>query len=78
MNCILNPLTTDDECTRHVTLATSYQLAQPILDRGFVLEKSGIEGVGRAHSWHAVHIAAVLTDCRKALVATGLVISLLL
>ena len=35
----INPLTTDDECTRHVTLAACYQLAQTILKAGFVLVK---------------------------------------
>ena len=34
-----NPLTTDDECTRHATLATCYQLAQSILKIGFALAK---------------------------------------
>ena len=34
-----NPLTTDDECTRHATLAARYQLAQSILKIGFALAK---------------------------------------
>jgi len=33
------PLTTDDECTRHATLATHYQLAQSILKIGLALAK---------------------------------------
>ena len=35
----INPLTTDDECTRHATLAARYQLAQSILKIGFALAK---------------------------------------
>jgi len=35
----INPLTADDECTRHATLATHYQLAQSILKIGFALVK---------------------------------------
>ena len=34
-----NPLTTDDECTRHETLAACYQLAQSVLKIGFALAK---------------------------------------
>ena len=34
-----SPLTTDDECTCHATLAAYYQLAQSILKIGFVLAK---------------------------------------
>ena len=34
----INPLTTD-ECTRHATLATCYQLAQSVLKIGFALAK---------------------------------------
>ena len=34
-----NPFTTDDECTRHATLATPYQLAQSVLKIGFALPK---------------------------------------
>ena len=36
---MFNPLTTDDECTRHETLAACYQLAQSILKIGFALAK---------------------------------------
>ena len=32
-------LTTDDECTRHATLAACYQLAQSVLKIGFALAK---------------------------------------
>ena len=35
----VNPLTTDDECTRHATLAACYQLAQSVLKIGFALAK---------------------------------------
>ena len=48
----VNPLTTDDECTRHETSAAYYQLAQSVLKIGFALAKGGIGGfsVGcRAH-----------------------------
>jgi len=45
-----NPLTTDDECTCHVTLAACYQLAQSVLKIGFVLaKKGGIRGGGWVH-----------------------------
>ena len=37
--CHLNPLTTDDECTRHETLAACYQLAHSVLKIGFALAK---------------------------------------
>ena len=36
---LVNPLTTDDECTRHETLAACYQLAQSVLKIGFALAK---------------------------------------
>ena len=36
---VFNPLTTDDECTHHATLAVCYQLAQFILKISFVLAK---------------------------------------
>ena len=62
-------LTTDDECTRHETLAACYQLAQSVL--------GGIGGGGRVSARGAVHMAAGLAGCRKALVNTGLSISLL-
>ena len=35
----VNPLTTDNECTRHATLAAHYQLAQSILKISFALAK---------------------------------------
>ena len=34
-----NPLITDDECTRHATLAACYQFAQSVLKIGFALAK---------------------------------------
>ena len=37
--CLLDPLTTDDECSRHATLAACYQLGQSILKIDFVLTK---------------------------------------
>ena len=36
---LINPLTTDDECTLHATLAACYQLAQSVLKVGFALAK---------------------------------------
>ena len=70
---VINPLTTDDECTRHATLGVCYQLAQSILNIGFALAKK--VGGGRISVRGAVHMAAALADCRKALVGTGLAIS---
>ena len=35
----VNPLTTDDKCTRHATLAARHQLAQSVLKIGFALAK---------------------------------------
>ena len=35
----INPLTTDDECTRHAILATCYQLVPSVLKIGFALAK---------------------------------------
>ena len=37
---MINPLTTDDECTRHATLAARCQLEQSVLKIGFVLAKN--------------------------------------
>ena len=43
----LNPLTTDDQCTRHANLAACYKLAQPVLKIGFALAKKvGLGKVG--------------------------------
>ena len=36
---LINPLTTDDEYTRHATLAACYQLVQSVLKIGFALAK---------------------------------------
>ena len=45
---------------------------------GFCASKKGwIGGDGRVSAWGAVHMAAALTGCRKALVSIGLGISLL-
>ena len=73
-----NPLTTDDECTRHATLVACYQLAQSVLKTGFVLAKKwdrgrwvGIVMTCRAHG-------GCLAGYRKALVSIGWAISLLL
>ena len=56
---VFNPLTTDDECTCHATLAACYQLAQSILKIGFVLakkkEKSGIGGGGGFSTGSCAH-----------------------
>ena len=41
-------------------------------------KKGGIGGGGRVSARSAVHMAAALAGCRKALVGTGLAISLLL
>ena len=40
----VNPLTTDDECTCHATLAACYQLVQSVLKTGFVLAKGWDRG----------------------------------
>ena len=66
----LNPLT-DDECTRHATLAACYQLAQSFLMLGLHYQKSRIGGGGRVSAWGVMHMAAALAGCRKALVGTG-------
>ena len=52
-----------------------YQLAQSVLKIGFSL--TGIGGGGRVSAWGAMHMAAALAGCRKALVGTGWAISLL-
>ena len=63
---------------RHATFATRYQLAQSVLKIGFALAKKvGIGGGGQVSAQSAVHMAAALAGCTKALVGTGLVISLL-
>ena len=46
-------------------------------DRFCASKKGGIGGGGRVSARGAVHIAAALAGCRKALVGTGLGISLL-
>ena len=46
-------------------------------DRFCASKKGGIGGGGRVSAWGAVHMAAALAGCRKALVGTGLGISLL-
>ena len=46
-------------------------------DRFCTNKKDGIEGGGRVSAWGAAHMAAALPGCRKALVGTGLGISLL-
>ena len=40
-------------------------------DRLCTSKKGGIGGSGQSQSRHAVHMAAVLAGCRKALVGTG-------
>ena len=47
-------------------------------DRFCTSETGGIGGGGWVSAWGAVHMAAALAGCRKALVVTGLAISLLL
>ena len=42
-----------------------------------IAKKGGIGGGGRVSAGGAVHMAAALAGCRKALVGTGLAISLL-
>ena len=42
------PLTTDNGCTCHVTLAACYELAQSVLKIGLMLAKGGIGGSGWA------------------------------
>ena len=45
-----NPLTTDDECTHHATLAACYQLVQSVLKIGFALGRwAGIVMTCRAY-----------------------------
>ena len=46
-------------------------------DRFYASRKGGIEGGGWVSARGAVHMAAALAGCRKALVGTGLSISLL-
>ena len=46
-------------------------------DRFCASKKGGIGGGGRVSARGAVHMAAALAGCRKALVGTGLAISLL-
>ena len=46
-------------------------------DRFYASKKGGIGGGGRVSAWGAMHMAAAMTGCRKALVGTGLGISLL-
>ena len=41
-------------------------------------KKGGIGGGGQVSAWGAVHMAAALAGCRKALLGTGLAFSLLL
>ena len=47
-------------------------------DRFCVTKKDGIGGGGRVSARDTVHMAAALAGCRKALVGTGMSISLLL
>ena len=52
MENTVNPLTTDDKCTCHATLAACYQLAQSVLKIGFAIaNKGGIGGGG----WVSAH-----------------------
>ena len=46
-------------------------------DRFCASKKGGIGGGGWVSAWGAVHMAAALASCRKALVSTGLAIYLL-
>ena len=46
-------------------------------DRFCASKKGGIGGGGQVSAWGAMHMAAALAGCRKALVGTGLGISLL-
>ena len=70
-----NPLTTDDDFWRCLTLATCYmyQLVQSVLKIGFA--KSGIRGGGRVLAQGAMHMAAALAGYRTALVNIGWTIS---
>ena len=72
-----NPLTTDDKCTRHSTLAARYQLAQSFCASKKSGRDRGRWGGGGVSARSGVHMAAALAGCRKALVGTGLAISLL-
>ena len=75
---LFNPLTTDDECTRLATLAACYQSAQSILKIGFAVAKRWDRGRRVGSPRAALHMAAALAGCRKALVGTGIAISLLI
>ena len=72
-----NPLTIDDKCTRHATLAARYQLAQSVLKIGFALAKRQDRGRWVGSPRGAVHMAAALADQRRALVGSGWTISCL-
>ena len=63
--------------TCHATLAACYHLTQSVLKIGFVLAKKVVGGGGWVSAWDAVLMAAALAGSRKALVSTGLDISLL-
>ena len=39
VDSVFNSLTTDDECSRHATLAACYKLVQSVLKVSFVLAK---------------------------------------
>ena len=66
------PLTTDDGCTHHETMLSVGAIH--FQDR-FCTSKIG--GGGWAQSGLAMHMAAVLAGCRKALVGKSWAISLL-
>ena len=65
-----------NQCTHHATLATSVG-AICFEDRFCARKKGGIEGGGWVSARGAAHMAAALSGCIKALVGTGLGISLL-
>ena len=46
----VNPLTTDDECTRHATLTACYQFAQSVLKTGSALAERVGQGEVGGHS----------------------------
>ena len=72
----INLLTTDDECT-YLSCNFGRTLSVGAIcfeDRFCASKKGGIGGGGRVSPRSAVHMTAALTDCRKALVSTGLVL----
>ena len=74
---LLNPLNTNDACTRHATLAARYQLAQSILKDRFCASKQGGVGEVGGHSHNMpCTIWQLSWQAEKVLVGTGWAVSL--